>query len=70
MRNILRDVLEASFLILSLIIGIVSVFIIFGGNIYLAIFNPWWLLLFIISIPSELLILRILGEIMELIKRI
>ena len=70
MRDILRDVLEASFLIFSLIIGIISVFAVFAGNIYLAILNPWWLLLFIISIPSELLILRILGEIMELIKRI
>ena len=70
MRDILRDVLEASFLILTLLIGIISVFTVFGGNIYLAILNPWWLLLLIISIPSELLILRILGEIMELIKRI
>ena len=70
MRDMLRDVLEASFFILSLIIGIVSVFAVFGGTIYLAIFNPYWLLLFIISIPSALLILRILGEIMELIKRI
>ena len=70
MRDILRDVLECSFLILSLIIGIVSVFTVFGGNIYLAILNPWWLLLFLISIPSELLMLRILGEIMNLIRRI
>ena len=70
MRNILRDVLEASFFILSLIIGSVSVFAVFGGNIYLAIHNPWWLLLFIISIPSELLILRILSEVMELIHKI
>lgn len=70
MRNILRDVLEASFFILSLIIGIISVFAVFGGNIYLAIINPLWLLLFIISIPSELFILRILSEIIELIKRI
>ena len=70
MSDKLRDVLEASFLILSLIIGIISIFIVFGGNIYLAILNPWWLLLLIISIPTELLILRILGEIMELIGRI
>lgn len=66
MLDILKDVLEASFFILSLIIGVISTFAIIGGNIYLAIFNPWWLLLFIVSIPAALLTLRILVSIMEL----
>lgn len=70
MRDILRDVLEASFLILSLIIGVISTFAIIGGNIYLAIFNPWWLILFIVSVPAALLILRILASVMEFIRRI
>ena len=70
MRDILRDVLQVSFFTISLIIGILSTFFILGGNIYLAIHNPLYLLLFIISIPSEFLILRVLGEILELIQRI
>lgn len=70
MRDILRDVLEASFLIFSLIIGVISTFVIIGGNIYLAIFNPWWLILFIVSILAALLILRILGSFIEFIRRI
>lgn len=70
MRDILKDVLEASFFILSLIVGVISTFAIIGGNICLAMFNPWWLLLFIVSIPAALLILRILASVLELIQKI
>lgn len=70
MIDVLKDVLEASFFILSLIIGVISTFAIIGGTICLAIFNPWWLLLFIVSIPAALLILRVLASVMNLIEKI